>query len=282
MNRDFGSAEKDIEGAERKVRDLRSRVDSIDKEINSLEHGPWFKKPKIAELGVQRESLEASLKIAQGALDAAETVLKSANYVGEKSALDAARRSLDLAEQTGPTLVSDSQRALTSVDQLTQAAVNRATEALRAVQGGSEKIVFDGAKAALAVYKRTGDVVFENVNKAIADLVKSVEYVTFETATTALATAQGATKGLDAANNLLSEAEKGSVDVLNIGKAIIGAGAEALNITSVHLSASLGKSVGGAGLKADVKGVPLKKPFEISVDLDPSKVENFLTDIFQK
>jgi hypothetical protein len=273
MNRDFGSTEKNIEGAKRKVKDLQSQINSINHKINSSKQSKFSLKNLNPELRVQLGALEASLKIAQGTLDAAQAILKSANYVAEKSALDAAQRGLDLAAQTG---------ALTIVDKLTQAVVDGATEALRAVQSGSEAIAFDGAKAALATYKRTGDVVLKDANTAIADLVKSVEYVAFVAATTALATAQGATKGLNAATILLSEVEKGSADLSSIGKAIVNAGGKALDITSVHLSGSLGKSAGGAGLTADVKGIALGKPFKINVVLDPSKVENFLTGVFHE
>lgn len=282
MNHDFGSAEKNTEDAKRKVQNLQNWIDSINHETNSLNHGPWYKRLNIPGLGVQPGSLEASLKISQGVLDAAQAILRSDNYLAEKSALDAAQRNLDLAEQTGLTLISDSQQILTSIDHLTQATVDRATEALRTVRSGSEKIALDDANAVLAAYKRTDDVVFENANKAISDLVNSMEYVAFEAPTTVLAAAQSATKGLDAANNLLCDAEKSWADVLHVCKAIVGAGTEALSVNSVHISGSLRKSVSGAGLTADVKGAVMKKPFEITVDLDPSKAEDFLTDIFRK
>ena len=69
--------------------------------------------------------------------------------------------------------------------------------------------------------------------------------------------------------------------MINIGKTIVSARAEALDITSLHLSGSLGKSTGCARLMADVNDMALKKPFKISVDLDLSKVVNFLTAIFR-
>lgn len=282
MDHDFGSAEKNIEEAESKVDSLQHQIDDINHQINSLEHGSWLKKIKIPGLKAEQGALEMSLKVAQGVLDGARDVLKGADYLADKSALDAAQKGLDFVTQTGPTLVSDAQKAMDSAKQLTQAVVDRATEALRAAENGSEKIAFDGANAALTAYQRAHNAMFEAANKAIADLANDVEYVAFVAATTALATAQHATKGLDAAEVVLTAAEKGSDAVLNFGKAIIDAGDEALNITFVHLSGSLGKSVGGAGLTADVKGVLLKKPFGINVDLNPSKVETFFKDICQE
>ncbi|KAF8546084.1 hypothetical protein OG21DRAFT_1528059, partial [Imleria badia] len=282
MDHDFGSAEQNIEDAERKVENLQHQIDDINRQINSLEHGSWLKKIKIPGLKVEQEALELSMKVAQGVLDVARDVLKGADYLADKSAFDAAQKGLDLVKQGGTSLVSDAQKALDSVKQLTQAVVDRANEAVRAVESGSEKIAFDGANAALTAYQRIHNAVFEAANKAIADLVKDVEYLAFETATTALATAQHATKGLDAAEDLLTEVEKGSDAVLDLGKAIVNAGDKALNITSVHLSGSLGKSVGGAGFTADVNGVILKKPFGISLELNPSNVKTFLKDMCQK
>ncbi|KAF8546949.1 hypothetical protein OG21DRAFT_1015920 [Imleria badia] len=219
MDRDFGSAEKNVEDAEHKVDSLQHQIDDINSQINSLEHGSWLKKIKIPGLKTEQGALELSMKVAQGVLDGAREVLKGTDYL---------------------------------------------------------------ANAALTAYQRVHNAVFEAANKAIADLVKDVEYVAFETATTALATAQHATKGLDAAEDLLTAAEQGSDAVLAFGKAIIDAGNEALNITSVHLSGSLGKSVSGGGLTADVKGVLLKKPFGINVELNPSKVETFFKDLCQE
>ena len=282
MNRAFGSAEGNIESAERKVQGIQSQVDGVNREIDSLKHAAWYKRIKIGGLEIEKGGLETGLKTAQFTLNATEDVLRSADYVGQKAALAAAQKTLDLAQLAGPRLISDSENALNAVDHLMQAAINAANTTLEDVQHGSEKIVFDGAVDTLAAYKRGNDALFEAANKAIANLIQSVEYAAFQTATTGLALARGATKGLNAAQSILSLAEKTGVDVLNVGKAIVDAGDEALNITSIHLSGSLGKSVGGAGFTADVKGVVLKKPFEVHGELNPSQVENFLKGLFQE
>ena len=282
MNRAFGSAEGNIESAERKVQGIQSQVDGVNREIDSLKHAAWYKRIKIGGLEIEKGGLETGLKTAQFTLNATEDVLRSADYVGQKAALAAAQKTLDLAQLAGPRLISDSENALNAVDHLTQAAINAANTTLEDVQHGSEKIVFDGAVDTLAAYKRGNDALFEAANKAIANLIQGVEYAAFQTATTGLALARGATKGLNAAQSILSLAEKTGVDVLNVGKAIVDAGDEALNITSIHLSGSLGKSVGGAGFTADVKGVVLKKPFEVHGELNPSQVENFLKGLFQE
>ena len=63
---------------------------------------------------------------------------------------------------------------------------------------------------------------------------------------------------------------------------VVNAGDETLtgNITSIHLSGSLGKSI--AVHSRLIKGVILKKAFEIHGELNPGRVENVLKGLFQE
>lgn len=133
-----------------------------------------------------------------------EDMLRAADYVGEKTALAAAQKTLDLPAQlpvAGPMLISHSRNALSSVDDLThwQAAVNAVNTTLEDVQhhDGGEKIGFDGVMYALGVYKCSNDALFEDVNKAIADLMQLIEYAAFQTTTTGLALAHGCRQGFE-------------------------------------------------------------------------------------
>ncbi|KAF8129006.1 hypothetical protein EV363DRAFT_1451475 [Boletus edulis] len=140
-----------------------------------------------------------------------EAILRLADYVTKKTVLDAAQKTSRLGGAGWPKL---------SIAQPKR----------------SKKIAFDSAQAALAAYKRTNlnDVLFESANRAIVVLSMSAEYVAFQTATTFLSAAKSSTLGRRCKSTF--GAEEGSMDVLDIGKAIVSAGAEAVNITSVHLS----------------------------------------------
>ncbi|KIJ64171.1 hypothetical protein HYDPIDRAFT_28615 [Hydnomerulius pinastri MD-312] len=98
-----------------------------------------------------------------------------------------------------------------------------------------------------------------------------------------LAMAQGSTKGLTAAQNFLSDVEEDSVHDLSVSRPSVSYGSQVLDITTVHLSGSLGKSVSldGATFATAMKGVRLGKPFGIK-ELDPGRVWNFLTNILKE
>ncbi|CUA71097.1 ABC transporter G family member 18 [Rhizoctonia solani] len=285
----FGSANAAIESARRKVQSLQNQINDVYGTIRDYENAPWYqfwKKAAIAGLYVAVGALEASKEIADGVLRAAEAVLTSTDFVTKQTAFNAAKGALDTAEKIGQAGLDMAKGALTAADKASQLALDIANKTLEATKDGVDWGVLQGAKDALQVYKDANDAAFHAATQALVDLVKSAEYLAYQTAKAGLDAARAASVSLDAVKAALKLAQEVGDEALKISQWVADHVLEAFDIRVVHLSGSLRGMVGAGGsmakpFTAHIEGVVASHPFSLDGEFNPDKTADFITFIFK-
>jgi len=228
--------------------------------------------------------LEASKAVADGVLDACEGVVEGVQYATVKGLIPLAEDALDAAKKAGNAAFSAAQNTLKGVDAVTSEALNLAQQTLSAVQKGGDA-AWKGAESALDAFVKAQKVVLDAAQKAIDDLVKSAEWLAYQSASMALDVAKHATKSLDVVKGALDLMEKGDETMINLSEDIINGVLTAIDIQKVELDGTLGGLLGKSGkhFTASVEGKLLGKPFKFdNVELDLKSTEKFIKNIFDE
>lgn len=220
-------------------------------------------------------------------LEAAKAVVHSAGYVADQAAINAAKGVLTVAQNAAQGTIDAAKGVVRAVDTATQATVTAAERTVAVTEKGTEFVAFQGAEAALTAYQTANDAVFQAAVAAIDGLTSSAEYLAFNVAQGALATAKAATSSLDGLQHALDVAQSGEELALHIGQYIVDHVTGLVDIQKIELSGSVR---GMIGLKGDVS-----KPFTAHVEyvlaghagtydgqLDLRETAAFITEIFKE
>ncbi|KAF8593814.1 hypothetical protein BDV93DRAFT_529669 [Ceratobasidium sp. AG-I] len=289
FNAAFGSANASIESARRDVQSIQNEIDGVYRTIREYEDAPgieFWKKLAIPGLYIAIGTLEASRAVADGALQAAQAVLMSTNFLAGKAAFETAKGALIFARETGQAGLDVAIGALAAADATSQAALDLANETLEITKVGVEWGVLETAKQALQIFKDVNDKAFRAATQALVDLIKCAEYLAYKAATAALDLARSATVALDAAKAALDVAQEAIGAALAIGEWVVDHVLTAFDIQVVRLSGSLRGMIGAGGEMAQpftvyIQGVIAGQPFTLRGEFNLGKVADFITMIFK-
>ncbi|KAJ7706629.1 hypothetical protein B0H16DRAFT_1901589 [Mycena metata] len=284
MNAKFGDAQKNIDAAQGKVNDIQHQIDDIDGKISKLEHLHGIKavgKAGLPALYTGKGTLIASMKTAEGILDAAKGVLSSQNYLAAHGVMQAAQGTLTGAQKSGQAAISTAQATVATTDKVTQGTVDAAASSFSQV-GKVGPAAIDTASKSLDAYKKAGVVTLNTAKASVDALAKSTEWLAYQSALTGLKAAQSSTHELDLANGALEVAEKGGAGVLQAADYVASHSLTFVDIHYIRIECDFDKAIKGAEFAANVQGNVAGKAFAFDITYDPRKTTEFINNTFQK
>ncbi|KAG8718276.1 hypothetical protein FRC09_012899 [Ceratobasidium sp. 395] len=306
MHRRFGTAEADIEAAKRKVDGIQVDIDSTLDRISYCRHSPWYRfecvysmltyagynlmpnslKAELAWLGPKLLVLEGYKVTADGILEFAEAVVKSADYISTKAAIPAAEELVRDAGHAGDLAFRAAQATLREIDRDTGALLHTANSVLESLRKGGDSLLRT-AESALAKFITAQKDLLYAAQHAVENLVHSAEWLAYQAASGALDLARHATHALDVAKKALEVAKKVVDGIYKVSEAVVAAALSAFNITRVELLATLdmflgGKVGGGAHFQTSVHAELLGKRYVFDLKLDMSNPAQLVKDIVEE
>lgn len=289
MHRRFGSAKADAENARAKVRSIQNEIDDIQGTIDDyIDASPleFWKKGALPGLYIALGVLMGSKEAADGVLRGAQGVLASAEFLAAQAALNVAKQALESAQRSGSFAVSRARASVAAADAASKGVLIAANESLLAVQTGTQYVAFEGAKQALEGYKQANSAAFKAATDAINDLMKSAEYLAYQSAEGVLSAASAATATLDAAEAALDVARETVGGALSLSNWVFSHLTEAFDIQGIILSGTLKGLIGEDGkvskpLTARVKGLVAGQSFELLFEFDPRRPAGLITSVFK-
>ncbi|KAK4161616.1 hypothetical protein QBC43DRAFT_302785 [Cladorrhinum sp. PSN259] len=284
----FGDAEAHIEDARYKVNSVQYEIDQVNHHIDRLEDASCWDLPAKAELAekyVERAALWGAKEIADDILLAAGRVLEAGDFLACKGAMEAAGLALDEAKKLADTAIKYAEATLAEVDKATGWIVDQEQKVLDHVSdleamgiNAAKKLVEQGGAVAAAIIEKS--------EKTLNELKTGAEWVKYQTASAALAAAKAAAS----VAMLAAEAGITAYDAayrvgLRTWQFVLSCFTSFVNITDVALTAELGKVVGGAAFKAEIKGTvgSNNTPFgPFHVEFDTRDTIKFIRAIFDK
>ncbi|KAJ6478994.1 hypothetical protein C8R45DRAFT_833135 [Mycena sanguinolenta] len=275
MNARFGDAEKKVDGAQAKVNDLQHQIDDLDGKIHRSN------RLSALPLKAKKGAIMATMKVAQGVLDAVTGVLKSQNFIAARGVMQVAQATLTTTKSAGQAAISSAQAATTAANDLAKKAVDAASQTLSKVSVVGPAAI-DMASKSLDAYKKASVATLSAAQASVDALSKSGEWLAYQSAQAGLKAANSSTHELDLANGALQVAEQGEAGLLHAADYIASHSLTLVDIHYIRIECDFDKAAKGADFAANVQGSIAGKAFKIDVDYDPRKVADFLNNLFQK
>ncbi|KAF8593815.1 hypothetical protein BDV93DRAFT_482217 [Ceratobasidium sp. AG-I] len=285
----FGSAHAAIEQARRDLQSIQDEINSVYRTIREYENAPaieFWKKLAIPGLYIAIGTLEASMAVADGALQAAQAVLMSADFLAKKAAYESAKAALVVVRHAGEAGIDVAKAALVSVEATSQAVLDIALAGLEVVKHGVEWAVLQGAKEALRVYLEAHGQAFRAATQALVDLARCADYIAYQTAQAALEFARASSITIDVARAAPEIARRAGADVLAVGQWVADHPLDAFGVLVVRLSGNLREMVGAGGsmvkpFTAHIEGVAAGRPFTLDGEFNLGSTADFISFIFE-
>ncbi|KAL0955635.1 hypothetical protein HGRIS_001868 [Hohenbuehelia grisea] len=286
FNRQFGNAEQDITNAEAKVEKLQHQIDDINRSIRECEDASgweFWKKGAIPGLYIELGSVHALKAIADGVLKACNGVLEAAEYTASKGLITAAELALADVQKVGDEGLTAAKAAVVQFDSDTRHVMDVANKALEVIQHGGDD-AWHAAEKALDAFVAAQKPILAAAQKAVDDLLKSAEWLAYQSATAALTLAKHVTHGMEVAKKALDVVEKAEEGVLNLAEELVTGGLGAFDIKKIELKGTLKALLGTSNkhFTATIDTSILGQPATFVIDLDMGNTSTFIHELFKQ
>lgn len=271
------SAESQVRAARNSLNSLKQKRDSA---VRKLKRIKWYEFHKAIYLPAEIAGLETAMIAAQGALYAAEGVLKAVQAGVEYSAFEGAKAALEAVRYGVEYGVLETAKTTLDATRIggEYAALEAAKRTISAVKIGIEYTAWQGAIQTLNVVQTTGRAALDAAILSLETIEETSVYIALESAKLALELVKQGTAAaaFESAKAALEGAKQGSKAMLSLAEYVAKHAGDLFDVKHIKLSSRLKAIERGELFKAEVDIAVLSKPYHWKIDLDVSEPSKFI------